>query len=213
MNTPPLLIIGAGGHARVLLDIILEHSMTMLGIVDVNPALIGQEIFGVPVIGQDDLVSGYSPDALRLVNAVGSVGSMLIRKGVYWKFKELGFSFQTIVHRSATIGKEVILAEGVQVMAGAIIQAGAQLGCNTLINTAATVDHDCRIGDHVHIAPGATLSGNIVVGDGTHIGTGANIIQGLKIGRDVIVGAGAVVVDNLPDGVTAVGVPARVSQR
>lgn len=212
MNTLPVLIIGAGGHARVLLDLMLEHSKILLGIVDANPALKGKEIFGVPVIGQDDLVFGYSPEAIQLVNAVGSVGSMLVRKGIFEKFKALGFSFQTIVHHSALLGKEVVLAEGVQVMAGVIIQAGAQIGRNSLINTASTVDHDCRIGDHVHIAPGATLSGNVTVGEGTHIGTGANIIQGVHIGRNVIVGAGAVVVGNLPDGVVAVGVPARVVQ-
>ena len=94
-------------------------------------------------------------------------------------------------------------------MAGAVIQPGTRLGVNTIVNTRASIDHDCIIGDHVHIAPGAVLSGEVRVGNCSHIGCGATIVQGVKLGEATVIGAGAVVLKDVPDGTTVVGVPAR----
>ena len=99
--------------------------------------------------------------------------------------------------------------EGVQLMAGAVIQPNVSIGENTLINTSASIDHDCQIGAHVHIAPGTVLSGNVCVQDETHIGTSATVIQNIKIGTKCTIGAGSVVVKNISDRTLAIGTPAR----
>ena len=123
--------------------------------------------------------------------------------------KILGYDFSTVIHPSAVVTSDVILGEGSQGMSGEVIQPGSHIGCNTIINTRASVDHDCIIGDHVHISPGVTLSGGVDIGAGSHIGTGATLIQGISIGCGCLVAAGAVVVKDITDGEMVRGVPAR----
>ena len=119
---------------------------------------------------------------MELVNGLGSVGNTELRAGIYYKFKKLGYSFCQVIHPTAILAKDCILGEGVQVMAGVVVNTGTRIAADSIINTGAVVDHDCVIGSHVHIAPGATLSGGVHVGDGSHIGTGATVIQGVSIG-------------------------------
>lgn len=164
----------------------------------------------LPIIGDDSAISAYSNDAVELVNGLGSVGDTALRASIYYKFKKLGYGFRQVIHPAAIIASDCILGEGVQVMAGAVVNTGTKIAEDSIINTGAVVDHDCVIGSHVHIAPGAILSGGVQVGDGSHIGTGATVIQGIKIGANVLIGAGAVVIRNIPNGVTVIGVPARL---
>lgn len=171
--------------------------------------MIGQTIAGIPVLGNDDAIRNYAPDSVDLVNGIGSVILPEKRKAIYVKFKNAGYSFASVIHPSATVMEDVQLGEGVQIMAGAIVQTGCAIGENTIINTGAVVDHDCVIDTHVHIASGAVLSGGVEIGTMSHIGTGATIVQGIKISERVVVGAGAVVIKDIAPGKKVAGNPAK----
>jgi len=205
----PVIIIGAGGHARVLISTLKALRREIAGILHPEAAMIGQSIDGIPVLGNDDKIQEYAPYSVELVNGIGSISSTRKRREIYEKFKKDGYSFATVVHPTATVMHDVVLGEGVQVMAGAVIQIGCTVGDNAIVNTGAIVDHDCVVGAHAHVAPGAVLSGNVRLGDGCHIGTGAVVIQGVAIGEGAIVGAGAVVVRDVADGKLVIGNPAR----
>ena len=205
----PIIILGAGGHAKVLIEALLKSSAVITGIVDPNPTLVGTKILGVSVIGGDEVVEEFPPSEVCLVNGLGSVGLPLGRQLLYEQFKGLGYNFTTVVHPSAVVASDVVLGEGAQVMAGAVIQTGSKIGCNVIINTHASVDHDCIIGNYVHLAPGVTLSGDVVIDSMVHIGTGATIIQGISIGKGSLVAAGTVVIKNIQSGSRVRGVPGR----
>jgi len=205
----PVIILGAGGHAKVLLDALKIKNVEIIGLTDKNPQKKIDYIPGVEVLGDDREIFKHSPDAVRLVNGLGTVRSSTERKKIYERFKKVGYNFADVIHPSAIVSQYIKLFEGVQIMAGSIIQSGCIIGKNTIINTKVSIDHDCRIGNHVHIAPGVTISGEVEVGEGAHIGTGAVVLQGIQIGRNSTIGAGAIVTRNIPDGITAVGNPAR----
>jgi UDP-perosamine 4-acetyltransferase len=203
----PVIVIGGGGHAKVLVSTLLLQHRRVLGFVDLKPSL--PPLLGIAHLGDDDAFFLHPPDQVRLVNGVGSIDSTALRRAIYEKFRERQYIFDTVIHPSAIIAPEVHIEDGVQVMAGAVVQPGSRLGANVIINTGARVDHDCLIEAHAHIAPGAILSGHVHIGKGAHVGTGASIIQGIHVGSAGIVGAGAVVLVDVPDGVTVVGVPAQ----
>lgn len=204
----PVLILGAGGHAGILVDALQSAGVKIIGLTDIHPEK-KLPVFGVPVIGHEDMVKDYSPDRIRLVNGVGSEYSMQGRAELYKKFKSFGYTFVSVMHPAAVISRLAFLDEGVQVMAGAVLQAGCHIGENSLVNTNASVDHNCVIGAHVHLAPGVTLSGNVTIADSVHVGTGATIIQKINIGRGSLIAAGAVVIKDVPENSVAMGVPAR----
>jgi sugar O-acyltransferase (sialic acid O-acetyltransferase NeuD family) len=206
----PVIVIGAGGHACVLLSILKSLQCEIIGILSLDDAKAGQSIAGIPILGNDDKIFEYSPDSVGLVNGIGSVSSMENRKVIYEKFKEWGYLFATVIHPSAVVADDLHIGEGAQIMAGAIVQTGCAIGYNSIINSGAIVDHHCKIGNHTHISPGAVLSGGVQVDDMVHIGTAATIIQGITIGEHTLVGAGSVVINNMPAGVRAFGVPAKV---
>lgn len=195
----PVLIIGAGGHARVLIETLRLCGRSILGVVD--PALPKghSAMLGLAVLGGDEVLDDCRPDETALVNGVGSVKPGPLRDAIYRRGLARGFRFASIIHPSAVVSWSAKVAEGTQVMAGCVIQCDASVGANSIINTRCSIDHDCRIGETVHVAPGATLSGAVTVGDGTHIGTGAVVIQGITIGRNSLIAAGAVVYHDLPD--------------
>lgn len=207
----PVIILGGGGHARVLIESLRLTSVPIVGIADSDPDLHGKCVDGIAVIGDDDCVRQYAVDEVLLVNGVGSVSVPAVRIRLFERYAGSGYHFATVVHPAALIAQGVRIGEGAQIMAGAIIQPGCCIGLNAIVNTGAVVDHDCFIGDHAHIAPGVTLSGGVRVGDKAHVGTGATVIQGIGIGTGSVVGAGAVVVRDIPAGVTAFGIPAKVT--
>jgi sugar O-acyltransferase (sialic acid O-acetyltransferase NeuD family) len=202
----PVIVVGGAGHAKVLVSTLLLQRRMVLGFVDPKPSL--PPVLGIAHLGDDGAVFLHTPDQVQLVNGVGSVGSTVLRRAVYEKFRERRYIFETVIHPAAIIAPGVHIDDGVQIMAGVVVQPGSRLGANVIINTGACVDHDCSIDAHAHIAPGVMLSGDVNIGKGAHIGTGAIIIQGVKVGAACIVGAGAVVVGDVPAGVTVVGVPA-----
>lgn len=202
----PIIILGAGGHASVLIDTLYANEEEIIGIL--TPEVI-EDWCGIPIIGDDEKVKEYSSDQVLLVNSIGSVKNPTLRAKVYRSFKNKGYKFANVIHPSAVISSSIKLSEGTQIMAGAIIQPGVQIGENVIVNTKASIDHDCVIGNNVHIAPGATISGGVEIGDNVHIGTGAVIIQNIRIEENSVVGAGAVVIRNVHLGETVVGVPAK----
>lgn len=209
MKDKPIIVIGSGGHAKVLIDILLEQRANIIGIVDVDEHKKGQKILGVTILGDDSYVRRFSVNDVCLVNGIGSVDSTQLRQRIYHVFKEAGYVFRKVIHSSAIISSHVQLGEGVQVMAGAVINVDTTIGVNTIINTRCSIDHDCLIGNHVHIAPGSVLSGGVTVGDCTHLGTGCNVIQGINIGRQVLAGAGSMIIHHINPEMKVLGVPAK----
>lgn len=204
-----LILVGAGGHARVVLDAVRLCGMKLSGVIAREPPPPG---FPLPLLGGDDYLDKL-PRTVRLVMGVGGSNSPAHRKALFERAKALGFGFQTVVHPSATVAADVVIGEGCQIMAGVVIQTGSRLGANVIVNSRAVIDHDGLIGDHVHVAPGAALAGNVTVGAATLIGTGASVRPNASIGAGVLIGAGAAVVGDIPAGVVAVGVPCRVVAR
>lgn len=205
--TLPILIVGAGGHARVLIEALARSgSTTTLGCTaNDEPA---RASISVPFLGGDEVVYQHKPSNVVLVNGIGSITRPYRRRDIFLRFKRKGYRFVTVTHPEAILPLELVLGEGAQLMAGAILQPECHIGVNAIINTGAVVDHNCRIGAHTHIAPGAVLSGDVVVGEAAHVGTGARVIQGIKIGDGALIAAGAVVVRNVRPGDTVAGVPA-----
>jgi sugar O-acyltransferase (sialic acid O-acetyltransferase NeuD family) len=195
MKNLPVIILGAGGHSRVLIDTLLLDSTEILGMTDVN--LERQPFLGVPLLGNDLIVERYSPEKIQLINGIGSVSQPYIRQKTFQKFKDLGFIFRNVIHPSSVIASDVSFGEGVQVMAGVVIQSGCTIGDNTIVNTSTSLDHECEIGTHVHLAPGVVLSGNVCVGELCHIGIGVKIVQSIRVDAGSLVKAGTIVTSNI----------------
>jgi sugar O-acyltransferase (sialic acid O-acetyltransferase NeuD family) len=206
-------VYGASGHAKVIIDIIeCEKAFEIACIIDDNPDLKGQRILGYKVIGgRDHLLA--SRKRLRIDAVIVAIGDNRARQRVAAWLDEKNFDFARAVHPSAVIGRDVELGAGTVVMPGAIINTDARIGEHVIINTAATVDHDCDVGDFVHIAPGAHLCGGVTVGRGSLICAGAVVIPNRTIGANAIAGAGSTVIHDVPGGVTATGLPARIRKK
>lgn len=200
-----LVLLGCGGHGKVVLDAALDLGLAMAGIVD--PGLdTGATVFGVQV-----LPPGCETDAGRVSGFLNGVGAnpKTARRQAVFERQIILMASPALVHRSAVLGRDVELASGAQVMAGAVVQCGTRLGQNVVINTGARVDHDCRLADHAFVGPGAVLSGAVSVGVGSFVGSGATILPGVQVGSQVVIAAGAVVVSDVADGETVVGCPGR----
>lgn len=206
----PVIGIGAGGHAKVIMEILRGDSgRRLVGLLDCNRELWGTQIAGVPVLGGDDLLDQCFADGIRhAFLGVGTTGNTAPRQNLYQIVTRRGFEFIQAIHPRAVVSSEARIGRGVAIMAGAVINADAHIGNNVIINTGAIVEHDCVVGDHAHVATGAALAGGVCLGSGAHIGIGASVRQGVRIGNHAIVGAGAVVVRDVPDNVVVVGVPA-----
>jgi len=195
------ILIGAGGHARVVAEIALLNNIEIIGLVDASLEMGQIWDHGIRCLGRDELITtAYTISEIVLLNGIGSLpGDHGIRKSLFQKFISAGYLFPVIIHPRAIVSSMAHLESGTQVMAGAIINSNAHIGKNTIINTGSIVEHDCRIGADVHIAPGAVLSGGVLLNSGVHIGTGSVVIQNIALGSNVVVGAGAVVSKNIPD--------------
>lgn len=204
------VLIGAGGHAQVLLEVLRLNALDAMAMTDIDPSQTGKTIRGVPVIHEDELPVRFPASSTLLVNAVGGVADMAARKAVFTRWKHTGYTFATLVHPTAIVSTLAEFGEGVQLLAGSIVSTNARIAANTIINTGASVDHDCRIAPHCHIAPKAVLSGGVLVGEESLIGTGACVIQNIHIGAKTTIGAGSAVVHDIPDNVVAAGNPCRV---
>ena len=189
-------LIGAGGHAKVIADILIQCGRPPVAFLDDAPQ--HNQLLGIAVIKGLELPE---PDSAVIV----AVGDNATRERIAQRYERFGVA----IHPSAIVGRDAEIGPGSVVMAGAVINAGARVGSHCIVNTGAIVDHDCLISDFAHIAPGAMLGGNVRVGRGSMVGLGAKVIHGRGIGDHTIVGAGSTVVRDLPPCVVAVGSPAR----
>lgn len=208
----PCILLGAGGHARVLLALARAAGIPLRGVCD--PALASQGIRawqGTEVLGDDDILHTLPPEEVRLINGIGPVLQSRTRETIFKRLRDRGHDFPVLIHPRAWIADDVILGQGVQIMAGAIVQPGCHIGDNTVINTGSIIDHDCRIAAQVHIAPGAALCGGVTVSEGAFIGSGATVIQQIHVGAGSIVGAGTTLVRDLADNTRAISAVVRTN--
>lgn len=211
LRSLPCLILGAGGHAAVVIDAMVTAGLPRpVAALDRDPSRWGKDVLGVPIRGGDDLIAELVRVGVSgFLVGVGGVGDNGPRRGLF----DLGVRSTlrpiTVVHPAAICSTSARLGAGTVVLPGAVVNAGALLGQNVIINTGAIVEHDCVISDHVHVASGATLASSVRVGEGAHIGAGAVVRQELSIGSGAIVGVGAVVVKDVEAARVVVGVPAR----
>lgn len=202
--------IGAGGHAKVVIDILrLMGGYEIVGLLDADKELWGTDVLGIRVLGDDSLLPQLYEQGIRdAFIGVGTVGDTQPRIRLYESARKQEFRIVRAVHPRAVVALSAAIGEGPTIMAGAVINPDARLGDNVIVNTAAVVEHDCVIGPHAHIATGAVLAGMVTVGQGAHVGAGASVRQGIAIGERAVIGVGAVVVRDVPAGTTVVGVPA-----
>jgi sugar O-acyltransferase (sialic acid O-acetyltransferase NeuD family) len=211
----PVVVIGWGGHGRVVADALLAAGRRVLAATDLKPPSNYDAAFGLELITDEDLVRRWRPDEVELALGVGSVwptDETSMRWRAVERFKGANYRFTGVHHPAAWISPRATIMPTAQVHAGAIVQNGAVIGEHCIVNTHASVDHDGRIEDYCHIAPGAVLSGNVRVGWGSHLGTACSVTHCVSIGAKVLVAAGATVVANVPDGVCVRGTPAKSFQ-
>ncbi|WP_116472410.1 acetyltransferase [Zobellella maritima] len=209
--TKSLVILGAGGHAAVLAEILKKQGRSLLGVVSPHPLAPRGPLADVPHIdGDERLLAQFGPEQVELVNGVGALPGKDLNWTLFQQFTGLGYRFASVISPYAILSEYVTLGQGVQIMAGVIVQAGVQIGDNTLLNTGCIVEHDCRLGAHNHLAPRATLSGGVTTGYSVHIGTGANIIQGLTIGERAVIGAGTTIARDVPAHQTLIPARSRI---
>lgn len=206
-----LIGLGAGGHAKVIIEILgADSRYELYGLLDARPELKGRKVLGVPVLGDDSLLPEIRRDVSHFFVGLGGTGDNGPRRRLFELARGLGFEPVKAIHPSAAISPSAIIGEGAVIAAGAIVNADARLGANVIVNSGAIVEHDCVVGDHVHIATGAKLASTVTVGTGAHIGAGATVLQCITIGENALVGIGSVVVRDVPPGATVMGNPARL---
>lgn len=203
-----LIMIGAGGHARSVMDIALQNAgYEIVGCIDPAPG----EVIGKPVIGSDNDLEAFFAGGVRHIFV--ALGNNSLRHRLFDQALSIGFEPVNIISRYAVVSPRAHLGIGICIMAGAVINVNTMIGDNCIINTRCSIDHDCHIGKSSHIAPGVALSRTVKSGEGVHIGTGASVIDGITIGDWAYIGSGAVVVNDIPSRVMGYGVPAKVVRK
>lgn len=203
-----IVIFGTGGFGRevanVIEDINIDTSTwNLLGWLDGTPQSHGNNIHDLPVFGDASWLVSH-PDVYTVV----AVGGPASKKHIVEALRDSKFA--TLIHPDVRIRSRVRVGEGSIICEGTQVTTNIQLGRHVIVNLGCTVGHDSVLEDFVTVAPGVNISGNVSVGSGTDLGTGSKIIQGVHIGGWSVIGAGAVVNRDLPNNVTAVGIPAKV---
>ncbi len=202
-----ILIIGGGGHAKVIISILKRNdAYNIIGYTDkINKGT----LLGIKYLGTDTVLSKFYKENIcrKAILGVGQVLNNNFRQKVIKNILEIGFNFPAIISNTAIVNEDVEIGNGTVVFDGAIINTGTKIGKYSIINTGAIIEHDCQISDFTHIAPGAVLSGGVKVKKNTMIGAGATVIQNIKIGGNIIIGAGAVVIKDCNKKGIYAGVP------
>ena len=205
-----IILIGAGGHTKVLIDVInSKKEFSIEGLIDkeANVELGGK----YSIIGTDEDLYNIYKDGIKFAFVgVGGLGNLQIRNKIYRNLKNIGYKVPVLIHENSIVSEYATIDEGTCIMPGCVINSGVRIGKNSIVNSGAIVEHDCIIGENVHLSPGSVLGGNVNINNNTHIGLGAKIIQGIKIGKNVTIGAGTVVIDDIEDNAVVVGVPGKI---
>jgi sugar O-acyltransferase (sialic acid O-acetyltransferase NeuD family) len=200
-NKPYILIYGAGGHSKSIMEMILQNDThTIAGIVDDDIRLKGNQVLGNTVLGTREVLPLLFEQGIILAaNGVGGIIDISVRVKVFDLLEKTGFVFPALIHPRATVEPSAKVGEGVQVFANAYIGSEATLNHKCMINTNAVISHDCEIGSYSHVSPGALLAGHVRVGEGTLIGMGVTTTIGVRIGSGVRIGNGAIILADIPD--------------
>lgn len=195
-----MYLFGAGGHCKVIIDIIKESKLDIIDYV-IDDKSSEDFIHSIPIISN----SNY--DFFKDKSLIISIGNNKIRKEVA---NQISTHYLIAIHPKSILSIRVAIGEGSVIMAGAILNSDVKVGKHCIINSNAVVEHDCILDSFVHVSPNAALAGNVSVGEGTHIGMGAIIIQGVKIGKWATIGAGAIIINDVPDFAVVVGNPGKI---
>jgi UDP-perosamine 4-acetyltransferase len=204
--TSGLVIVGDGGHAKVIVDIFLDAGVQPIGCTGVDPAR--HDLLGVEFVGGDDQLPRLFAAGAR--QAFIAIGDNRKRRAISLAVRKIGFQLVNAISSRASVSRFASLGAGVAIMPGAVVNAAAEIGDGVIVNTGSTVDHDCVIGPFAHIAPGTNLGGCVLVGEGVLLGIGTRVIPGVTIGDWSVVGAGSVIIRNLEPNIVATGVPASI---
>lgn len=210
MAMKKIVLVGGGGHCKVIIDIIKStNEYEIVGVTDNNK--IGEKLLDVPIIGNDDILPELFKSGVKnAFVSLGALNNIEVRDKIYNKLKNVGFNIPKLIHNKAVVSPYTEIHDGTCIMAGAIVNAGAVINENCIINTSSVIEHDCIIGRNTHVSPRSCIAGGCSIGENSHIGAGCCIIQGINIGSNVVIGAGAVVLKDIKDHVTAVGIPAKI---
>jgi sugar O-acyltransferase (sialic acid O-acetyltransferase NeuD family) len=204
------LIVGAGGQARIVCDILTyDRNIDVVGFTDNEFRDPDERIFGRPILGRHENIADIVAEH-RILAAVVAIGDNAVRAERYERLRGLGLKLLNAIHPSAVISPTATIGEGNVVSPGAFINTLAQIGNNCIINTGAIVEHEVTLGSHVHLASGVIVAGRVTVGDLTFIGAGSVVREYVTVGERVVVGAGSVVLGDLASDVMAAGAPATV---
>jgi len=208
----PLVLIGGGGHARVLAEAARSTgAFDLIGYLDRAPSPETERLIGLRCLGDDHWLDGHDEVSLSL--GVGSAKDVTQRRAIVERLALSASRWSVVVHANAWVSPTASLAAGVSVFAGAIVQTGARVDFQAIVNSGAVVEHDVEVGEFAQLAPGAVVGGGATIGACAFIGLGARVRDHVRVGAGAVVGMGSVVVSDVPPGCTVVGVPARPVRR
>lgn len=193
----PIILIGAGGHAGVLYDILSTQNREVIAVVSPRDTGVNKILSHLIHIDDADFIRKYSNTDVKLVNGIGQQPYSSLRRKVNEYYTSRGYRFTRVISDSSIVSKYSVLGEGVQILSGVILQAGTVIGDHSIINTGAIVEHDSVIGMYCFMAPGSLVCGSVKVEDDVYIGASATILQNIDVGSFSIVGAGSVLTKNL----------------
>lgn len=204
-----VIIIGSGGHAKVVIDILLEmKDVEIIGLTS-NNLYAGTLFAGFKVIGDDKILTKYLNKDYLIAIGIGGYRNNNSREKIYKRIKQLGFQFINAIHPRAIISRTVILGEAIVIYPGVVVNSDVQIGNNTIIATGSTIDHETLVGNNVLISAGVTIGAYSIIEDNSLLALGSKIISGIKIGMNAIVAAGAVVVKDVLEYESVFGIPAK----
>ena len=199
MKNKPLVMLGGGGHAAALTEILLLQGRDIVAVV-APQITTSKELFkGIKHFKNDNNILDFPIDEVELVNGIGAIPYSDLRTKIHIKYKSKLYEFATVIASTANVSAYASIAQGAQILTNATICNGSEIGFGTIVNTSASIDHDCKIEAFCHIAPGVVISGHVHVKESVHIGTGAKIINDIQIGKNTIIGVGANILKTLPD--------------